>query len=423
MGRMKRHTISYVSFFLCQIFLLSACSDSVSISGRSMEPVAVLDFTVPSSSPNIMADLTGYSLGSEKYAYLRINENAGPVESFRVVDAESEQTVYEGVFSQAKNNASLLVADFSVLNTDGYYRVECETYGCSEIFRVSGDLYGGLSSEEKTHIMESCRDLSADPQTVLDYLQAYEWYGEMLAESRQGADTEVISGAPDELVCVRDWISGRDYEGSVGTEAVVYSAILAKFSFLYRNYDSALATECLQKASSIYSQSGNVVRSDSAAFRALTELYRASGESTYEAELVSYKEFFSSGDVHPDEGYMYGAMTYIVTRQTVDKELCDMLVDSILADAQSINNRKREITDPMYSQTGGSGEMIGYIRTLMCANYILKGYEYDRTMQMMLHYLSGLNVESSAYEPEAGSEGVYYLIHCCMAALEKEGKL
>ncbi|MCR5619626.1 MAG: hypothetical protein K6F65_05950 [Lachnospiraceae bacterium] len=420
---MKRHTISYVSFLLCQIFVLGACSDNVSISGRSMEPVAVLDFTVPSSAPNIMSDLGGYSLNSEKYAYLRINENAGPVEAFRIVDMESEQTAFEGVFLQAKNNSSLLVADFSDLKEEGYYRVECETYGCSEVFRISGDLYGRLSEDAKTHIMEGCRDLSADPQTVLDYLQTYEWFGEILSDTGEDAGTDVISGAPDELICVRDWISGRDYEGSVGTEAVIYSAILAKFSFLYRNYDSALATECLQKASSIYSQSGNVVRSDSATFRALAELYRASGESTYEAGLAGYKEYFSSGDVHPDEGYMYGAMTYIVTRQTVDKELCDMLVDSILADAQSINNRKREITDPMYSQTGGSDEMIGYIRTLMCANYILKGYEYDRTMQMMLHYLSGLNVESSAYEPEAGSEGVYYLIYSCMAALEKEGKL
>ncbi len=423
MGRMKRHTISYVSFFLCQILVLGACSQNGHIGGRSMEPVAVLDFTVPSSSPNIMTDLGGYSPGSEKYAYLRINEKAGTVDAFRIVDMESGETVYEGGFSQAKNNTSLLVADFSELTQSGFYRVECETYGCSEVFPISEDLYGQLSDKAGSAIKESCRDLSADPHTVLDYLQAYEWYADILAEGKDETDTGIVSGAPDELVCVRDWISGRDYEGSVGTEAVVYSTILAKFSFLYKNYDSALATECLRKASSIYSQSGNVVKSDSAAFRALAELYRASGESAYEAELENYKEFFSSGDVHPDEGYMYGAMTYIVTRQTVDRDLCDMLVDSILADAQAINNRKREITDPMYSQTGGTGEMIGYIRTLMCANYILKGYEYDRTMQMMLHYLSGLNVESSPYEPGAEDEGVFYLIYSCMAALEREGKL
>ena len=420
---MKRHTISYVSLFLCQILVLGACSRNGHIGGRSMEPVAVLDFVVPSSFPNVMTDLEGYSQGSEKYAYLRMNDRAGAVETFRIVDMDSDETVYEGVFSQAKGNDLLLVGDFSDLATPGYYRVECETYGCSEVFRISEDLYGQLSDKTKETIIESCRDLSADPVTVLDYLQAYEWYGDMLSDPQDQSDAGVVSGAPDELVCVRDWISGRDYEGSVGTEAVVYSTILAKFSFLYKSYDSALATECLQKASSIYSQSGNVVKSDSAAFRALAELYRASGESAYEAELVNYKEFFSSGNVHPDEGYMYGAMTYIVTRQTVDKELCDMLVDSILADAQSINNRKREITDPMYSQTGGNDEMIGYIRTLMCANYILKGYEYDRTMQMMLHYLSGLNVESSVYEPDAGTEGAYFLIYSCMAALERDGKI
>ena len=423
MGRMKRHTISYVSFFICQILLLTACAEGVSIGGRSMEPVAVLDFVIPSSSPNVMTDLGGYSLHSEKYAYLRMNESIGPVDRFWIEDIESGNTVFEGTFAQAKGNDSLLIADFSGLEMPGRYMVRCDTYGCSEIFPISEDLYGQLSESTGNMIMESCRDLSADPGTVLDYLQAYEWYADISGDAAENGDTGIVSGAPDELVCVRDWISGRDYDGAVGTEAVIYSTILAKFSFLYKNYDSALATECLRKASSIYSQSGNVVKSDSAAFRALAELYRASGESAYETELVNYKDFFSTGDVHPDEGYMYGAMTYIVTRQTVDKELCDMLVDSILADAQSINNRKREITDPMYSQTGGNEEMIGYVRTLMCANYILKGYEYDRTMQMMLHYLSGLNVESSVYTSEEKDLGFYYLIYSCMAELESEEKM
>lgn len=419
---MKRHTISYVSFFVCQILLLSACAGNVSNYGRSMEPVAVLDFTVPSSSPNLMTDLDGYSADSEKYAYLRISEAAGPVEVFRIVDMESGAAVYEGAFTKAKGNESLLLADFTELSAPGYYRVECETYGCSEVFPIYGDLYGRLSDNTRLQIMESCSDLSADPATVLDFLQAYEWYSGVSGDMPEEPENAAV-GAPEELLCVKDWISGRDYEGSIGTEAVIYSTILAKFSFLYKDYDSYLATECLQKASSIYSQSGNVVKSDSAAFRALAELYRASGENAYETELEGYKEFFSTGDVRPDEGYMYGAMTYIVTRQSVDRQLCDLLVDSILADAQSINNRKREITDPMYSQTGGSDEMIGYARTLMCANYILKGYEYDRTVQMMLHYLSGLNVESSAYTSEEKDLGFYYLIYSCMEALEKEGKL
>ena len=166
-----------------------------------------------------------------------------------------------------------------------------------------------------------------------------------------------------------------------------------------------------------------MLKSDSAAFRALAELYRASGDATYASELLNYKDYFSSPDAYPDEGYMYGAMTYIVTRQSVDKELCDKLVGTILSNAQVINNRRREITDPLSSQTGSPEEMIAYMRLLMSANYILQGYEYDRTMQMMLHYLSGQNVESSVYSPDEGGAGVYCLIYGCMAELESEGKL
>ena len=296
-----------------------------------------------------------------------------------------------------------------------------DIYGCSENFTISSDHYAYEWDMANLAVMDSLKDLTATPVTVLDFLQAYEWYG--MKNDETVVDDGIVSSAPEELVCVRDWISGSDYSESTSTDAVIYAAILAKFSFLYKEYDSSLATEGLQKASSIYSQSGNVLKSDSAAFRALAELYRASGDSAYASELLCYKDYFSLPDVYPDEGYIYGAMTYIVTRQNVDKELCDMLVDSILSSAQLINNRRREITDPLSSQTGSPEEMIGYIRLLMSANYILQGYEYDRTMQMMLHYLSGLNVESAVYTPEEGGAGVYCLIYGCMAKLESEGKL
>ena len=420
MKRMKKHTISYASFFMCCVLGLSACGTSIT-GGRSMEPVAVLDYVVPTGLPNLMVDMTGYSIDSQKTAYLRPASDQEEVLYFSVRNLDQDRIVFEGMFEEVKGNEAIKRADFSTLTAAGNYRIECDIYGCSENFTITSDHYAAEWDRANLIVMESLKDLSASPVTVLDFLQAYEWYG---YEGGYESDMpDIVSEAPEMLVCVRDWISGSDYSESVGTDAVIYAAILAKFSFLYKEFDSSLATECLQKASSIYSQSGNVLKSDSAAFRALAELYRASGDTAYATELLSYKDYFSSPDVYPDDGYMYGAMTYIVTRQSVDKELCDMLVDSILSNAQLINNRRREITDPLSSQTGSPEEMVGYIRLLMSANYILKGYEYDRTMQMMLHYLSGLNVESSVYTPEDGGAGVYCLIYGCMAELEAEGKL
>ena len=420
MRRMKKHTISYASFFMCCILGLSSCGTSIS-GGRSMEPVAVLDYVVPIGLPNIMTDRTGYSADADKTAYLRPAPDQEEVQYFVVRDLDRDRIVFEGMFEEVKGNDDIKKADFSSLTETGNYRIECDIYGCSESFTITSDHYAREWDAANMRVMESLRDLSATPVTVLDFLQAYEWYETDLEES--SAESDIVSSAPEELICVRDWISGSDYSESASTDAVIYAAILAKFSFLYKEYDSSLATECLQKASSIYSQSGNVLKSDSAAFRALAELYRASGDGAYQTELLGYKDYFSTPDVYPDEGYIYGAMTYIVTRQSVDKELCDMLVDSVLSSAQTINNRRREITDPLSSQTGSPEEMIGYIRLLMSANYILRGYEYDKTMQMMLHYLSGLNVESSVYTPEDGGAGVYCLIYGCMAKLESEGKL
>ncbi len=420
MRRMKKHTISYASFFMCCILGLTACGSGLTGS-RSMEPVAVLDYEVPTGLPNIMTDLSGYSSASEKTAYLRLSPGQDEVVYFSIRNLDSDRIVFEGMFEEAKGNDQLRKADFSSLTTSGTYRIECDIYGYSENFTISPDHYLSKWIRINAEVMDSLKDLSATPVTVLDFLQAYEWYG--MTEDVRPDQADIVSGAPEQLVCVRDWISGSDYSESSYNDAVVYAAILAKFSFLYKEYDSSLATECLQKASSIYSQSGNVLKSDSASFRALAELYRASGDSTYAAELLNYKDYFSSSDVYPDDGYMYGAMTYIVTRQSVDKELCDMLVNTILSNAQIVNNRRREITDPLSSQTGSPEEMIGYMRLLMSANYILRGYEYDRTMEMMLHYLSGMNVESSVYTPTEGGAGVYCLIYGCMAELESEGKL
>ena len=418
---MKRHTISYVSFFAAALFALTACSDGAITGRHSMEPVAVLDYEVPAALPSVLTDLTGYSQNAEKYAYLRINDTVGKVDRFSIVDLDQNRVIYEGSFTEAKGNEDLLIADFSDVTSVGRYRIECETYGCSEEFGIMADKYGSFSVKYRDLIMEDLRDLSATSQTVLEFLQAYEWYYADNVDENMSSET-VLPDAPEELVAVRDWISGSDYSESVGTEAVIYAAILAKFSFLYKDYDSSLATECLQKASSIYSQSNSVLKSDSESFRALAELYRASGESAYYNELSGYKEYFSSNPDFLNNGYMYGAMTYIVTRQAVDKELCDMLVNAILSKAQTINNRRREITDPMFSQTSGREEMLDYLRVLLSANYILQGYEYDMTVQRCLHYLAGLNVESDVYEPEANNEGVYFLVYSCMAELEREGK-
>lgn len=401
--------------------ILSACSkNAVFLGGGSMEPVAVLDYELPASVPGIMADKRGYSSGSEKYVILRLSPEGGVPEYFSVRDMDQGRIIYEGAFENSKMGDTLIKASFSDLKTEGRYRVECDIYGCSEEFEISDTMFEDLAREYGDAVAAACRDLSADPETVLDYLQAYEWFEK---DDEPDSSDSIVSGAPDALTVVRDWISGRDYQGSEGNDAVMYATILAKFSFLYKDYDSSLATECLQKASSIYSQSGNVIKSDAASFRALTELYRASGESTYYNEITGYKDYFRGNETQLEDGYMYGAMTYIVTRQAIDKELCDLLVGRILADAQDINNRRREITNPVSSGINGDAEMRDHIRKLMCANYILRGYEYNMTMQQMFHYLSGLNVESAVFEPDDRSTGVYYLICDYLADLEKEGML
>ena len=176
MGRMKKHTISYASFFMCCILGLSACSSGIT-GARSMEPVAVLDYDVPVGLPNIMTDLTGYSSGAEKYAYLRLAPGQDEVVYFSVRDLDRDRIVFEGMFEDAKGNDSIKKADFSSLTASGNYRIECDIYGYSQNFTISPDCYLAGSIRINAEVMESLKNLTATPVSVLDFLQAYEWYG------------------------------------------------------------------------------------------------------------------------------------------------------------------------------------------------------------------------------------------------------
>ena len=82
---------------------MTACSQTVaetghvSISMTGMENTPVINYTVPTLTPNVLVDQHGYAADGEKKAVVK---GRRPVETFRLVDRETGETVYEGTIKR-----------------------------------------------------------------------------------------------------------------------------------------------------------------------------------------------------------------------------------------------------------------------------------------------------------------------------------
>ncbi len=382
----------------------------------SMESAAVLDYAVPTQLPSILVDREGYSPRQTMMAFLKLDPSLEEVpEYFSVVDAESGLPVLQGAFTPIKGDTqavSALTADFTGKLPEGEYRVTAGCYGSSYPFRVAE----GLMQERFRPVAEAMREAvlsrQATPEDVLQLLQSYEWNREYFAAGES-------AGIPEPLGEAAEWIRGIDYSAIAAEDAAVYAVILAKFGYLYKDRDEHFATECLQKASALYTQSKETLQRGDTSFRALTELYRASGLEDYHREILEEtKVLFEKQGFVDESGYLYGIMTYMTTRQTVDPSVCDRLMDPLLSRGEEIGTRKRQMLHPVSPRNNGEADLLFAAQQLICANAVLEGHTYNEILEDILHYLSGRNLESAVYPPEGDHLGAYYLLLSWLAALE-----
>ena len=426
--------IPYAPRFLCGILLLSVlmlpgCSDRAAIaedavSGNSgtiptsMETIAVLDYAIPYQQPGLVVDRTGYSDTGNKIAYVTGETLPG---RFALVEDTTGETVYEGDLETVNLDGVVIpgvaLADFGRWQTPGTYHLECTHVGHSYSFEIREGYYQSRYENALAALKPRVENATASARNVMYLLQSCEWNAEIVPDE----DGDKI---PDELYAVERWIAGIDYENIPEEQVNEYVAVLAKFSYLYQNYNVKLATECLQKAASLYQQSKNVLSEDAYSFRALTELYRASGQYSYRQEIEDYSSYFPNHTGYMDqEGYLFGAMTYMVTRQRVDTKLCTTFMNNMLGTAEEVGNRKKEMLTPGLDRNNGEAELLLSAQQLICANYVLEGVQYNDMLEEILHYLSGCNTASLTYEITEENEGRYLLLYGWLYRLEQEGMI
>lgn len=419
---MKGNQIKYsIPLILLSCTFLSGCTQPVTEQTTSgthtrtaMESTPVISYTVPVQTANLLVDLCGYSTEASKTAVVK--SEAHFEEEVRVVDAGSGETLQtlSAKEQEYREDIGLYTAevDFSPVSTEGTYYLENDTVGRSYSFSVEEDFYAERLAEVSEELRGACADSSATPKDVYLLLATYEWYDEMFAAED--------GGTPELLDSVAAYL---EYEANTAAEEPVtdlyYVAALAKFSYLYQSYQVKYATQCLRHASALYADAAATGK-DAERFLALAELYRASGQSSYRNQLASYQEYFADNTTFPQEqGYLFGAMTYLSTRQRVDTELCASLMEGIRSRGEELAKRIEDMIDPLDAHNNGTEELLSTALQLSCANYILSSYQYTELVEDILHYLSGYNLGSELYPITDEERGEELLLLAQLAVLDE----
>lgn len=377
----------------------------------SMEGTPIVDYTVPQLYPNIMVDRHAYSVGDEKAAAVK---GSRLPKEFGLRDAATGEVVYTAELTNVVYNEELHLyvgyAYFSGFDEEGTYYLECDIVGRSYSFDIEKDSHRQLFEALCGELMEDCRDRKLTVAEAVSLLAAYEWYGSLFSDDDK-------SGAPDVLEALKVWAAYMEEKNTEVQREALYAAFLAKFGYLYQKYDRQYATDCLKRASTVFGLAQNAVGRDADSFFALTELYRATGMSTYGNQILDYKTFFQNNSSYMEEkSYLYGSMTYLATRQQVDVDLCTVFMEAVMDRGEEISKRYQEIIHPVTAKNNGSADLLKQAMELSCANYVLNNYHYTNIIEEFLHYLMGRNPESADFYGTDEDRLSYLLLLAQLAA-------
>lgn len=293
---------------------------------------------------------------------------------------------------------------------------------------VNLDVSGGWHQDEK-----GSKDVALASQNIGIILLAYELYQESFTDTM--GIPESGNGIPDILDEVRyevEWLlkmqdgaTGAVYEGvtvyeqDLGKGSISYvepvdmratkafSMVLAKFSYLYQVYDTEYATNCLKAADRAwrYVRLNDQEDVDAWQFAAAAEIYRASGQQECNRCLIEYlrkKEYKEE----MDEAAFLGCITYLSTTQPVNVELCEEIIQEIMAKAEEAassargslyyvnDNKEQDDNDVLL-------ENMVYLTTV---DHIITNHEYEMVIENHLHYFMGRNAQAISYIDGAGEK-------------------
>ena len=367
-----------------------------------MESTPVVDYMVPSLTPNILVDQNGYQAQGKKTAVIKCAELP---ESFRLIECETGETVYMGSVEEDVYSTELGLytgyadfGDYPGIPGEQYY-IECDYIGRSYPFSISETEYRDTFNELYQEICDRCRSGEVPIDDVLALLIAYERYGDIFPDE----DGDEV---PDVMKTLQEWSTALDHTQVDVGQASLYAAALAKFSYLYQNYDWEFANRCLKAADRAYRYAGKYPEdvSPEEYFYAAAELYRATGNYGYHNVIKNYLLENPVADMQNDFIF-WGCVTYLSTKQKVDMNLCKDMIKVLMLEGEKISYaaKNSKFLVIMDEKSSGSAELLKDITRLVVVDHIITNHEYATVLQNHLHYMLGRNPQSISYLDSAGT--------------------
>lgn len=416
-----------ISVLICIVLFLCGCEKEetgsalmTTAKAAGMESEPVIEYTVPDSVPGILINQAGYRRKGQKTAVFRGEQLP---DTFRVRKAETKEVVYEGTTElKGRDKAAgeqIAYGVFDELTTAGEYYVEAEILGYSYTFLIGDDVYRELLCKsvsdfnETTTFGEGAFDSSKMRETseaVINLLLAEEMhpaaFDDAMETDKSGNEISDLMDAV--YMQVTMLISGKEQVLATKNQELLayYGAALAKFSYAYKEYDSTVATACIQLADLAWKEleQAEERQAEAARFMAAAELYRASGGYKYHTYIKEYGRNMQAGEERSCEE-IYGQVTYIATKQTVDVELCSAFMKEIMSAAEEISARSKESCYQVEADIGQNNnrEIIWNMVVLTVVDYVISNHEYATVIENHLHYFLGRNSSAVSFVEGFGS--------------------
>lgn len=432
---MRKYKLLAVWLVICMTAtVLGGCQGSTETVGSgqnqteewadSVETAPVLEYEVPEVTPGVLVSGAGYELTGEKEA---VFQGTRLPDSFSVVEAATGQVVYTGTVEGTGYNAGtheyIGYGEFTALETEGEYYIECERIGRSYSFQIMEDVHQALmekalsaidaqteklhdqtGEQEEQELLRQCRSLVA-------LLQAYELFPQVHPDGMTDAENEI----PDVLECAArqvEYLSAwqDEKDGSVGEVTAWYCAALAKFSYIWQKYDSVYATKYLQAADKAwkYMEKNQEKIEPSEYFFAAAELYRATGGYRYH-NVVKKLGVEVVPDIE-DEALTYGGITYVSTKRRVDVELCSDFLRDMMDEAEMISAASKTGAYQVETEIeeGAAETFFTHMTVMSVVNYVITNLEYATVIENHHSYLAGVNPSGINYlESDIWNDPVY----------------
>lgn len=415
-----------LAFFICFVIYAAHISDegavltdssNVDIEASDLEKDYFAEDEMRNAEPVIYIDLYGYQKRDEKTAYFH---KGNPKDTFCVVNADTKETVYEGVLDRR------LRGDFSELTESGTYYIEAPHIGRSHSFEILNNKYRKLTEALYEKMLAYANSRSADFQNTVEILGWILRCGEMYPETEPYSvfyagpivntmpsyleDSVKVANNLMDTVAKSSAINGVD----IDTQAI-YSATMSILYLRVLPYDTALADAYLNEAVIAYDkviQEKEALSDEAFLFYGAARLYQSTGQPAYREKAESFlknttkRKLFTTGaslnEMKADEAYVYGLVAYLKTTYDVDLELCEAAMKHLMEAATGFN---KEIQKGQYGAVGTdlrSRMLTNRLYVISVVEHVIVSQEYNNILKNAIHYLGGCNEQMKTFYSENG---------------------